>query len=292
MKMKFFAIGLALILPLMAISQTTQQKPTTTATPQKPTTTATPQKPTTTTTTPQKPATQPAKPASATTTPPRIDGERAADATRRADADEAAARRAAADGDETQMYGKEWRRLEDPERGGGRPYRELLNEEDHIVERKFSDVELEPRFLSMLLWEVSATRKDEGKLREARGVDVYVLTREGVFLYNRNAHTLQTIVMGKDVRKSILTPESIFAERAPLILVYVANAKKQAKIPVGKKDFYAAMDCGIASQAAYLFCASENLVTMTIDIDPVAVGKILELKGGDKALLAQPVGFR
>ena len=184
------------------------------------------------------------------------------------------------------------RHLEPAERGGGRPYRELLNESEHVSSRHFSERDLEPHFLSTLLWEVASARKEEGKYREARGVDVYVLTKEGIFLYDNRRQMLQPIVEGKDARKSILSPENLFAEKAPIILVYVANAKKQTRLPADKKDFYAAMDCGIASQMAYFFCASENLVTTTLEIDPIVVGKVLELKNGDKALLAQPVGVR
>ena len=291
MKMKFFAIGLALFFPLMVTSQTTPQRPATAMPPQRPATVA----PQGQVPPSQRQATQPVRPVPVTVSP-RAGEERRIDEMRRADVD--AARRIdgeearVADGDAPQRIAKEQRLLEEPERVGGRPYRDMLNEEKRISTRHFSEQELEPRFVSTLLWEVSTIHKEEGKLRDARGVDVYILTREGVFLYDREAQILRTIVVGKDVRRSILTPENMFAEKAPVILVYVANAKKQARIPVGKKDFYAAMDCGVASQAAYFFCASENLVTMTMEIDPIVVGKILELKGGDKALLAQPVGFR
>jgi hypothetical protein len=272
--MKFFTMGLALILPLSVFSQTT---------PQKPATTTPAQKPATTTTTPSRPATTaPQRPATTTGTQ-QTKPVTVAEATRPASTDKV-------DGENI----TELRRLEEAERGGGRPYRELFNEDEAIVAHHFSDHDIEPRFLSTLLWEVSAARREDGKLQDARGVDVYVITKEGVFLYNRQSQSLLTIAIStdKDMRKSILTPESMFAEKAPLILVYVANAKKQSRIPPGKKDFYAAMDCGIASQMAYFFCASEHLVTTTIEIDPIAVGKILQLKGGDKALLAQPVGMR
>ena len=244
MKIRFLAIGLVLILPLLALSQSAPQKP------------ASP-----------KPAPQQAKPVSPTSPPKQND-----------------------DG-ENQTVKREPRWIEPAERGGGRPYRELLNEGEHVSSRHFSEQELEPRFLSTLLWEVSATQREEGKPLDSRGVDIYLVTRDYVALYDREGQMLQIIEDGKDMRQSILGPENLFAARAPLILIYVANNKKLSQLPANKRDFYAAMDCGIASRATYLFCASEHLVTITLDVDPVAVGKILGLKS-DKVLLAQPVGFR
>ncbi|MCL2132530.1 MAG: nitroreductase family protein, partial [Lentimicrobiaceae bacterium] len=210
----------------------------------------------------------------------------------RAAADAARTTGAEGDADRTE---KEHFRLEEPERGGGRPYRELFNEDDMASPPYFSERDIEPRLLSTLLWEVSAVKKEvkeDGAVQDFRGVDVYVVTRDYVALYRRESITLEIIAKGNDeLSRIILGKNNMFAEKAPVILIYVASAKKQAKIPVGKKDFYTAMDCGIASQAAYIFCASENMATTTIEVDPIAVGKILGLKN-DKVLLAQPIGFR
>lgn len=136
------------------------------------------------------------------------------------------------------------------------------------------------------------TRDLRGKnLNRARCVDVYVVTEKGVSLYNPENQTLLIIMEGKDVRREILGTANAFASKAPVILVYVANNKRQSAIPAPKRDFYAAMDCGIAAQLATLFCASEHLITTTVEVDPIAAGKILELKV-DKVLIAQPVGYR
>ena len=301
MRMKFLAIGLALVLPLMAFSQTatsttqkpaaqqppkpgTQQvKPTPTPATQQQTKPATQQLP--------KPTSQQVKPASATQpTVRQVDGEDAMDAKR------------------------ELFRLEPAERGGGRPYREMLNEIGRTSARYFSEQELEQRFLSTILWEVTNEQNQEDADAEAvaitaadatvtktgidrkpnnfRVLDVYVVTRDYIALYKRNEQSLEMIAKeGNDARKRILGKGGEFAERAPVILIYVASNAKLARIPLAKRDFYAAMDCGMAVQSANLFCASENLVTTTIEIDPIAVGKILGLKA-DKVLLAQPIGFK
>lgn len=312
--MKFFAIGLVLILPLLAFSQATTQKP---ATQQ-------PAKPATGTQQPPRPAptqqVRPATPAAQQTRPATP----ATQQTRPVSATQQQADRSAAD-IEAMKADREDRKLEEPERGGGIPYRELLNEMNRTESRNFSDQELEPRFLSTLLWEIThegrkedvhytdaaeiaaadadATdaKTDEAAARRRNNkssvLDVYVVTKEYVALYKRGSNgresSLEMIAKteGEDMRRNILGKDNSFAAKAPVILIYVSSNKKLSRIPTNKRDFYAAMDCGKATQAAYFFCTSENLVTTTVEVDPIAVGKILKLVA-DKVLLAQPVGFR
>jgi len=300
MKIKFFAIGLAFVLPLLAISQTT------TSTAQKP------QQP------PQKPATQQVKPTAVPATPQatRPAGQQVAQPATQQAKPVSAAQQAArqVDGADATATTRERFGLEEPERGGGHPYRELLNRREPMQARHFSDRELEPRLLSTLLWEVTGGQNpDDADAAEVAAItgadgttaaagrqanpssvlDVYVLTREYIALYKHNEQMLEIIAKIDDesnLRRTILG-KNMFAERAPLILIYVSSNKKLSQIPLNKRDFYAAMDCGMAVQSANLFCASEHLVTTTIEVDPVAVGKILGLKM-DKVLLAQPIGYR
>ena len=307
MRTKFFAIGLAFVLPLMVFSQSTT---TTTQKPPQPKPAA-------------APATQQTKPAAAPTVqqtrptavpatqqPVRV----APQQTQPATGTQPTVRQVnVADG--VVKTDRERIGLEPAERGGGRPYRELLDEKGRIYSRYFSEQELEPRFLSTILWEVTGgeNREDADAATAAetttaadgtvasisrtnipRVLDVYVLTRDYIALYNRDEQSLEVIAKFNDeteTRKNILGKNNLFAERAPLVLIYVASNQKLSRIPVNKRDFYAAADCGMAVQSAYFFCASENLVTTTMEIDPIAVGRILGLRA-DKVLLAQPVGFR
>lgn len=178
------------------------------------------------------------------------------------------------------------------ERGGGRPFMELLNERK--TTRKFNDRELEPHILSNLLWAANGVnRKDDGKrtapsARDMREIDVYVITPQGAYLYIPEGHQTKLIIVG-DYRKEAVG-RSEFAANAPIILVFVANAKKMEKMDAAVREDYAHIDCGYVSQNVYLYCASENLATAAIGgVDKVSMAKILRLKE-DKIILSQPVG--
>jgi SagB-type dehydrogenase family enzyme len=186
-------------------------------------------------------------------------------------------------------------RLEPAERGGGRPFMEVLNERQ--TTRQFSERELEPRILSGLLWAANGiNRETEGKrtapsARDAREIDVYMLTPHGAYLYIPESHAIRLINSG-DFRKEVLA-RSEFAHQAPVLLVFVANSKKLESFEASSRDFYAAVDCGFVSQNVYLYCASEHLATVVLGggANKEALGKILGLTN-DKVILAQPVGYR
>lgn len=188
----------------------------------------------------------------------------------------------------------EARKLDLPpaEKGGGRPLMETLNERK--TTREFSDRELEPHILSNLLWAANGiNRKEDGKrtapsARDMREIDIYIITREGAYLYIPDGHLTKLIKEG-DFRKEA-AGRSDFAANAPIILVFVANAKKMEKLDASARDAYAHIDCGYVSQNVYLFCASENLATVAIGgVDKAGMTKILGLKD-DKVILSQPVG--
>jgi len=179
------------------------------------------------------------------------------------------------------------------ERGGGRPFMEVLNERKST--RKFPEKELEPHILSGLLWAANGVNRDEDNKRTApsardmREIDVYVITPKAAFLYIPEKHDLKFIKEG-DFRKEA-AGRSDFAASAPIILVFVANAKKMEKMDAASKDLYAHIDCGYVSQNVYLYCASENLGTVAIGgVDKAGMSKILGLKE-DKVILSQPVGY-
>ncbi len=178
------------------------------------------------------------------------------------------------------------------ERGGGRPFMEVLNERK--TTRHFSERELEPHLLSGLLWAANGiNREDDGKrtapsARDMREIDIYIITPQGAYLYMPEGHQTKLIKAG-DFRKEA-AGRSEFAASAPIILVFVANAKKMEKMDAAAKDAYAHIDCGYVSQNVYLYCASENLATVALGgVDKEGMTKILDLKE-DKVILSQPVG--
>ncbi|MDR2408207.1 MAG: SagB/ThcOx family dehydrogenase [Bacteroidales bacterium] len=184
--------------------------------------------------------------------------------------------------------------LEPVERGGGRPFMEVLNERQ--TTRQFSERELEPRILSGLLWAANGiNREAEGKrtapsARDAREIDVYILTPHGIYLYLPEGHQVRLVRPGDHRKEALARAE--FALHAPIVLVYVANSKKLENFDAASREFYAAVDCGFVSQNVYLYCASENLATVVLGgINKEMLAKVLGLTN-DKVLLAQPVGYR
>jgi nitroreductase len=56
--------------------------------------------------------------------------------------------------------------------------------------------------------------------------------------------------------------------------------------------FYSAMHTGYISQNIYLYCASQNLVTVAVGwLKRDAVSKLLKLNKEQKVMLVQPVGY-
>jgi SagB-type dehydrogenase family enzyme len=179
------------------------------------------------------------------------------------------------------------------EKGGGRPFMELLNERKST--RQYSERELEPHILSGLLWAANGiNREEDGKrtapsARDMREIDVYVITPQGAYLYIPEGHRAKLVKTG-DFRKEA-AGRSEFAAKAPVILVFVANAKKMEKMDAAAKDAYAHIDCGYVSQNVYLYCASEKLATVALGgVDKAGMAKALNLKE-DKVILSQPVGY-
>ena len=297
MKFKGLTFGtLFLFLSMSLFSQT--QKPTTPAAkpappPQK--TTAPAQQPQRVAPPAGSTAPQPQRVASpATHQRPATDAAREADARRVEDA----ARMA--DGEEMPEL-----HLMPPERGGGRPLMEVLN--DRKSTRRFAPRELDPHIMSGLLWAANGVNRDVtdeavaagtattagGKrtapsARDAREIDIYIVTERGIYLYIPDGHVAKGIRNG-DFRREILG-KSTFAHEAPVVLVYVANSKKMEKFDLASKDIYAAVDCGFISQNVYLYCASEQLATVILgNFSKEAATRVLGLRN-DKPMFAQPVG--
>ena len=309
MKFKSLTFGTVFLFLVMSSFSQTQKPVGSTTTPQKPTgNTATQtqqQKPAGSTTQQQKPVAAPAgntapqqQRTGASTNAATPAAQRAA-AAAEADAVRADAARTAADGaDMPELH------LGHAERGGGRPLMEVLSARQST--RRFSPRELEPHIMGNLLWAANGVNREDvtdadgvtsvaGKrtapsARDAREIDIYILTERGVYLYIPDKHIAQPI-KGGDFRKEVLG-KSAFAYEAPIVLVYVASAKKMEKFDPATKDIYAAVDCGFISQNVYLYCASEHLATIILgNFDKEAAKKVLGLKN-DKALFAQPVGHR
>ena len=160
--------------------------------------------------------------------------------------------------------------------------------------REIREEEIPMEFVSSLLWSAyGINRPEEGKrvvpsAINAQEYDIYLFTREGIYLYNAEKNSIEMKVKG-DYREKI-SQQKFFAV-APISIVMVANYDRMKKFKqVEDRYFYAAVDAGYISQNIYLFCASASLNTVACGgINRDEIHKILGITNG-RAMLAHPVG--
>jgi len=159
--------------------------------------------------------------------------------------------------------------------------------------REFSPTPLLPQALSDLLWAANGVNREDGRrtapsAKNWQEIDVYVVLREGVYLFDAKAHTLHGVLKG-DVRS--LTGVQDFVGGAPVNLVFVADLSRMAGTSPEDRDRYAATDAAFVSQNVYLWCAASGLSTVVRgSLDRPAFGKAVGLRPEQRIILAQTVG--
>jgi nitroreductase len=120
-------------------------------------------------------------------------------------------------------------------------------------------------------------------------VDVYVITAEGVCIYDAEKHALIEISKD-DIRSS--TGTQPFVATAPLDLVLVADYSKMARSDEKNREILGMADAAYISENIYLFCASGGLNTgVRASIDKEACAKALQLKENQHIMLGHSVGY-
>lgn len=163
------------------------------------------------------------------------------------------------------------------------------------TDRNYTSDELPLELLSHVLWCAYGINRPESHRRtvpSARNVqemELYVLSKDGVYLYNTEKNILSYIKSG-DYRAKISSQEHFAV--APFAIVIVADAKKLDSFPDDLVDFYMGLDCGYVSQDIYLAAAADGLGTVACGaIDRKALTSILNLSKTQKIMLAHPLGF-
>jgi nitroreductase len=120
-------------------------------------------------------------------------------------------------------------------------------------------------------------------------MDVYVASKDGLFLYNAFENSLSQILK-EDVREA--TGVQPFVKDAAINLVYVINNSKIPGKSEEAKSIFPAISAGAIIQNVYLFCASEGLVTVArglIQKDKFA--GLIGIRDTSIILMAQSVGY-
>jgi len=161
--------------------------------------------------------------------------------------------------------------------------------------RNFLPDELPLETLSALLWSASGVnRPQEGgrtapSARNWQEIDVYVVTAEGAYRYEPEAHRL-LLVKAQDLRAQ--TGMQDFVAEAPLDLVYVADLARMTDVSADDKPFLAGADAAFIAQNVYLYCAAAGLAAVVrAMIDRRQLAQSLDLPVNRRIMLAQTVGF-
>lgn len=162
--------------------------------------------------------------------------------------------------------------------------------------REFSEKELSLQDLSNLLWCANGVNRPESEKRTSpsamnkQDVDIYVVLKKGVYLYEAKNHDLLPVVSG-DYRKN--AGMQTYVGMAPLNLVYVSDLSKLDFLKEREEQIMtAAIDAGHCSQNVYLYGAAANLAVVTrTSIDKTKMAGILKLQPHQLIIMAQTVGY-
>ena len=180
--------------------------------------------------------------------------------------------------------------LPQPRREGGKPLMDVLS--GRRSSRDYTAEELDLQTLSDLLWAafgpVSPKRRTAPSSHNRQEIDLYVVLKSGVFIYDAYENVLRPHLEG-DFRA--LTGVQEFVAGAPLNVVMVADTTKiTGKTPQGViETIYA--DTGFISQNIYLYCTSAGLAgVIRALIDKEALAAALGLSETQVITLIHTVG--
>lgn len=184
--------------------------------------------------------------------------------------------------------------LPEPKISGG-----LMNAlKNRSTYRNYSSRELPRQLLSEVLWAAyginSRTgRRTVGTAFNSREMRIYVLTKDGSFLYDADKQAL-VLVTGEDTRGIVATQD--YVKNAPLQLIYVADhgamRTQISERAGGAMERFSTIHTGQIAQNVYLYCASKNLGTVMRDVGPKKeLGEKLKLGSDCMIMASQVVGY-
>lgn len=184
--------------------------------------------------------------------------------------------------------------LPSPQKEIGKPLMQTLNMRQST--RSFKETSLPKQELSNLLWAAFGVNRNESGKRTApsarnwQEIDIYLTTANGVFIYDAKTHSLKQI-SSEDLR--VFAGKQDYVKDAPLNLIYVADLTKTGDASQEDKLLYSGADTGFIAENVYLYCASQDLgVVVRGMIDREILSQKLNLKPGQKIMLAQTIGYK
>lgn len=161
--------------------------------------------------------------------------------------------------------------------------------------RNFDSKPLAVQELSNLLWAADGINRPESGKRTAptamnwQEVDIYVVLKQGTYLYDAKAHSLEPVAAG-DLRE--VTGRQEFTKVAPLNLVYVSDQAKMTRASEEDKALWGGADVGFVAQNVNLYCASQGFAVVVRGmVDRETLAPKLKLRADQHIVLAQTVGY-
>lgn len=160
--------------------------------------------------------------------------------------------------------------------------------------REFAPEALRLQDLSDLLWAANGVNRSDGKRTapsalNKQDIDIYVITKEGAYLYDAKANKLKAIAAG-DFRPAVAGGQD-FVKTAPVSLVLVSDVSRFGTVS-DQTRMMGAVDAGIVCQNINLFCAAAGLSTVPrATMDKAALQTALKLTGDQLLIMNNPVGY-
>ncbi|MFC1552557.1 nitroreductase family protein [Candidatus Latescibacterota bacterium] len=134
--------------------------------------------------------------------------------------------------------------------------------------RSFSTRDLPMQLLSEVLWaaygiNTPTGRRTVGTAFNTREMHIYVLTKDGSFLFDADKQKL-VMITAEDTRGIVATQD--YVKNVPVQLIYVADhgamRRQLSDRWNGNMEHYSTIHTGQIAQNVYLYCASKNLGTV------------------------------
>ncbi len=166
--------------------------------------------------------------------------------------------------------------------------------------RSFQAKEIPPEALSQLLWACQGITEPSRKLRACPSagalypLEVYVVSRQGVFRYRPATHSLAPI-LEKDCRRDLAS--AAFGQRsvaeAPVVLVLTAVYGKVQQRYGDRGRRYVDMEAGHAAENVFLQAVALGLDSVAIGaFSESKVSGILHLSPKEEPVYLLPLGYK
>ncbi|MDR3110045.1 MAG: SagB/ThcOx family dehydrogenase [Planctomycetaceae bacterium] len=172
-----------------------------------------------------------------------------------------------------------------PTKTGGIPVFDAIDKRASLHDVQETPIKLQD--LSDLLWVANGiTRGDKRTIPTAMNlqeIDVYVVLKEGTYLYDAKENKLILKLKGDHRRKA---GKQDYVYVAPVNFIYVADRTKVT----GPESYLSA---GCATQNVYHACTSKDLgCRIRTSIDKNALKEVLKLNDKQEPLAGQTIGYK